>query len=94
MSLGPEHVEQLRVQRRNANRALSLGRRWYLRAVLMLVIAAVALYRGGQVQVTLGVVMALLAVLSLSLGRTSRRSARQSLQKIDLMEKSDEAPPG
>lgn len=79
-------------QRQRAKRAYTVGRRWYLRAVLMMVIAVFAAWRGGQLNYTLGVVMVLLAGLSVSLGRSMRRGAAMSLEKIDLMEKTG-APP-
>ena len=84
--LTPEQQEQLAQQRKAARRALGLGRRWYLRGALMFVISVVATYRGGQVNVIVGVVMVVLAGLCFSLGRSMRRSARQSLEKIEIME--------
>ena len=85
-ALASDHVELLRKQRKLAQRALSQGRRWYLRAALMLVVAVVAGSRGGQVNYAIGVVMVLLAGICASMGRGMRRSARESLEKIDLME--------
>ena len=85
-ALASDHVELLKKQRKLAERALSQGRRWYLRAVLMLVVAVVAVARGGQVNFAIGGIMVLLAVLCASMGRSMRRGARESLEKIDLME--------
>lgn len=85
-ALASDHAELLKKQRKVAQRALGQGRRWYLRAVLMLVIAVVAGIRGGQVNYVIGGVMVLLAGICASMGRSMRRGARESLEKIDLME--------
>ena len=74
------------MQKARARRTLGQGRRWYLRGVLMFVIASVAGYRGGQVNVIIGVAMVMLAALCFSLGRSMRKGARDSLKKIELME--------
>ncbi len=79
-------AEQLAAQRKAVQRAMVQGRRWYLRAVLMMVIAVVAAWRGGQLNYALGVVMVLLAAIALSMGRSLRRSGADSMQKIHLME--------
>ena len=52
----------------------------------MLAISGVAFYRGGQLNVLIGGVMVLLALLSASLGRNMQRSAREMEIKIKLME--------
>ena len=85
--LNPAQLEQLQQQRRMAQRALAQGRRWYLRSVLMMIVAIVAAYRGAQINDILAIVMVILAGISWSMGRSLRRGARASLQKIDLMEK-------
>ena len=85
-ALSPDHAELLMKQRKVAQRALAQGRRWYLRAVLMVVIALVAGTRGGQINYVLAGIMVLLAAVAASMGRSLRRSARDSLEKIDLME--------
>ena len=82
----PEQTQQLAEQRKAARRARRQGWRWYLRAVLMLAIAVVALWRGGQVNVAIGAVLVLLALLAWSLGRSLRRQAAQMEEKLDLME--------
>ena len=82
----PEQAPQLAEQRKAARRARRQGWRWYLRAVLMLAIAVVALWRGGQVNVAIGAVLVLLALLAWSLGRSLRRQAAQMEEKLDLME--------
>lgn len=84
--LDPDLAQQLAQQRLVARRALAQGRRWYLRSVILLFIAGAAVYRGGQVNVAIGVAMAILAVLSISLGRDMRRSAREAEAKITTME--------
>ncbi|MFI5208330.1 MAG: hypothetical protein ACHQX4_09955 [Gemmatimonadales bacterium] len=84
--LDPEQAQQLARQRAAMGRARAQGRRWYLRSVLMAAIAAVALYRGGQINTVVGVVMAFLALLAWSLGRSLRRSATDMETKIKLME--------
>jgi len=81
----PEQSQQLAEQRKAARRARREGWRWYLRALLMLAIAAVALWRGGQVNGAIGAVLALLALLSWSLGRSLRRQAARMEEKLDLM---------
>lgn len=85
--LDPAQVEQLAQQKTWARRARAQGRRWYLRSALMAVIAVVALYRGGQINTVIGAVMAFLALLSFSLGRSMRQSATNMETKIGLMEK-------
>jgi fatty acid desaturase len=85
-ALASEHAELLKKQRQIAQRALGQGRRWYLRAVLMMVIGVIAGLRGGQLYYTLGVIMVILAGIAASMGRSMRRGARESLEKIDLME--------
>ena len=77
---------QLAAQRKAAQRALGQGRRWYLRAVLLMVIAVVAVYRGGQINRFVGITMVVLAGVSASMGRGLRRGAADTLAKIDLME--------
>jgi hypothetical protein len=83
--LDPAQAQQLVQQKAAMGRARAQGRRWYLRAVLLALIAAVALYRGGQLNTVIGVVMVVLALLSLSLGRSLRRSATDMEAKIELM---------
>jgi predicted Na+-dependent transporter len=84
--LNPDLAQQLAQQRLAARRALAQGRRWYLRGVILFLITAAAVYRGGQVNVAIGVAMAILAVLSISMGRGMRRSAREAEAKIATME--------
>jgi len=84
--LDPAQAEQLAAHRSAMHRARLQGRRWYLRGVLMAVIAAVAFYRGGQVNVAIGVALAVLTALSVSLGRSMRRSAAEMARKITMME--------
>jgi len=90
--LNPEQAELLRKQRVIAHRALGQGRRWYLRAVLMMVIASAAGWRGGQINYTVAIVMVILSGIAASMGRSMRRSARESLQKIALMERQAPGP--
>ena len=85
-ALSPDQAGLLKKQRQVAQRALAQGRRWYLRSVLMVVIAVVAGTRGGQINYVLAVIMVLLAGIAVSMGRNLRRGARESLEKIDLME--------
>ena len=84
--LDPAQAEQLAGQKAAMRRARAQGRRWYLRSVLMVVIAVVALYHGGQINTVVGVVIAFLSLLSFSLGRSLRRSATDMETKIGLME--------
>ena len=84
--LDAAQAEQLAQQKAAMRRARAQGRRWYLRAVLMAAIAVIALYRGGQVNTVIGVVMAFLALLASSLGHSLRRSATDMETKIKLME--------
>ena len=81
-----QQVRQLAEQREAARRALRAGRQWILRGVLLIVIAVVALVRGGVVYYLVGGTMLALAVLALSLGRTIRLQAHAMEEKIDLME--------
>ena len=96
--LSPAQAEELALQKKRARRTLGQGRRWYLRGVLMFVIASVAGYRGGQVNVIIGVAMVVLAALCFSLGKSMRKGARETIRKIELMETSigsrDEAQTG
>jgi len=80
----------LAAQRKLVRRAMGQGRRWYLRAVLMVAIAVIAAWRGGQLNYALGVVMILLATMGISLGRSIRRSAQASLEKLELLDKTEE----
>jgi predicted anti-sigma-YlaC factor YlaD len=82
----PQQVEQLAAQRQAARRARAQGRRWYLRSVLMIVVAVVAVLRGGQVYYILAGALVLLAAMAVSLGTTVRRQADAMEEKIDLME--------
>lgn len=88
MELTAEHAAQLAEQRKGVRRARGQGRRWYLRAVLMLVIGWWAFWRGGSFNLTLGITMAALATLAISLGRSLRRQADTAERKIELMERS------
>jgi len=83
----PEQAERLETQRKAARLARAQGRRWYLRAVLMCLIAAVGLMRGGQLYHILSGVMLLLAAMAASLGKQVRRQADEMERKIDLMER-------
>jgi hypothetical protein len=84
--LTPQQAAQLVESRRRAHRAMGQGRRWYLRGVLMFIVACLAGYRGGQLNSVVAIVMVILAGMCISLGRTMRRSAKASEEKIDLME--------
>jgi hypothetical protein len=86
VSPSEDQLRQLGEQKAAMRRALVVGRRWYLRAGVMGIAAAIALYRGGQVNVVIGVAMLLLAVLSVSLGRNLRRGGMEMERKIQLME--------
>jgi hypothetical protein len=83
--MNPAESQQLQEARRAVRQARAQGRRWYLRAVLMLCIAAVALHRGGQINTFIGVAMLVVALLAASLGHTTRRQATAMQQKLDLM---------
>lgn len=85
MNPGLPAQEQLDQQRRMARRAYAQGRRWILRGVLLIVVAVVALGRGGGLMVTIGVVCWLLAILAISLGYNTRKQAKAIEQKIELM---------
>ncbi len=88
MTLGvPLQAQKLIDQRRMAQRAMRRGRWWYLRGAVMIVIAVRAGYMGGQVFRFLAVVLVVLAAMSISLGRSIRRAAKDALQKISLMER-------
>jgi hypothetical protein len=85
--LTPLQLEDLKRQRAVAVRSRAVGRHWYLRSVAMMVAAAIAGRRGGQVFVILAIILVILAAASISLGRSLRRNATATLEKIDLMEK-------
>ncbi len=88
MSGGPDELT-LEEQRRRVRRAFGQGRRWWLRAALLLAVAAWGFARGGSFYLGLGAVMVLLAVMSASLGRTLRRQAQEAERKLALMEMAD-----
>lgn len=90
--MDPAAAERLAAQRTAARRARAQGRRWYLRAVLLCVVAAVAVVRGGQLYFILAGMMVLLAALSVSLGKNLRMQASAMEEKIDLMERGTETP--
>ena len=77
----------LDAQRKLAHQAKAAGRHWILRGVLLIVIAAVGLYRGGSLMTTIGGVCLLLAVLSISLGAQTRKQATALEEKLRLMGK-------
>lgn len=85
ISPGPLQAQQLADQRRMARRALGRGRWWYMRGGLLMIAAVVAGSLGGQLFRVLAVAMVILAAMSVSLGRSIRRGAREALIKIDLM---------
>lgn len=85
-TLTPQQTEELTLQRKKTRRAFAQGRRWYLRGVLMFIIALVAGYRGGQLNYVIAIAMVVLSGLCFSLGRSMRRQARAMEQKIALME--------
>ena len=84
--LNPELAQQLAQQRLVARRAMTQGRRWYLRSIILFLVAGAAAWRGGQVNIVIGVAMLVLAVISISMGRDMRRSAREAETKISTME--------
>jgi len=83
--LSPEQAEQLAVQRKAVRRAKAQGRRWFLRSLVMLAIAWWAFWRGGSLNLALGIAMTALAVLSISLGRSLRHQAREIERKLDVL---------
>jgi hypothetical protein len=76
-------------QKQAVRSARALGRRWIIRGILLAVTAAVALLRGGSFYHSLGVALAIVAVLAAHLGRQMRRTAAQMERKIDLMASAD-----
>jgi len=86
--LNPDLAQQLAQQRLTARRAMAQGRRWYLRSMILFLIAGAAAWRGGQVNIVIGVAMLVLAAMSISMGRDMRRSAREAESKIRTMEDS------
>lgn len=90
--LSREQAEQLALQKKTVKRALGQGRRWLLRGLLMFVVACIAGYRGGQINMVIAIAMVVLAALCFSLGRSIRKGARDSAQKIELMERGTVGP--
>ena len=88
--MDPAAAERLLEQRKAARKAMAQGRRWYLRGVLMCVVASIALVRGGQLYYLLAGLMLFLAALSVSLWKNLRMQARAMEEKIDLMAKGAE----
>lgn len=66
-------------QRRLVDRARAQARRWLLRSVLMLVIAALAVRRGW---VVFGLVFLGLAILGLQLARSTSRRAAELARRL------------
>ena len=92
--LTPDLAQQLAQQRLTARRAMAQGRRWYLRGGVLFAITIAAVYRGGQVNIAIGVAMLVLAAISISMGRDMRRSARAAEAKISTMEGSPPSADG
>ncbi|HTT69220.1 MAG TPA: hypothetical protein VMF70_14445 [Gemmatimonadales bacterium] len=70
-------------QRRLVTRARAEARRWLLRSVLLLVVAALAVRRGW---IVFGVVFLALAILGLQLSRSTGRRAGELARRLDGLE--------
>ena len=81
----PGLLPSLDDQGRMARRARVTGRRWILRGILFFVVSVVGFARGGPLMNTIGIVCLILAVLSVSLGRQTRRQAMDIEKKIRIM---------
>lgn len=84
--MSPQGLAELEEQGRRIRRVAGEGRRWRLRALLLLVTAVVSFTRPGSFFLVLGVALALLAVLAFSLGRRTARAAEEMKRKIALAE--------
>jgi len=71
-------------QRRLIAKARNESRRWLIRGVLMIAIAAIAVRRGW---VVFGLIFLALAMLGLGLARSTSRRATELEAKLDLLEK-------
>jgi hypothetical protein len=80
---------RLEEQKKAVRRARAQGRRWILRGILLAVVAVVAFLRGGSFYRSLGVALAIVAVLAAHLGWQMRRTAAEMERKIDLMASAD-----
>ena len=85
-ALTTAQAEEVARLRQVARRSLAQGRRWYLRAVLLMVIAVVGGSRGGSLYTTIAIVMIVLATMAISLGHSLRKQGRIMADRIDLME--------
>lgn len=86
--MNPEPLK-LEEQKRAVRRARAQGRRWILRGILLAITAAVAVLRGGSFFHSLGVALAIVAVLAAHMGRQMRRTAAEMERKINLMASAD-----
>lgn len=77
------HLPDLDDQRRLVARARGQSRRWLLRGVLLVVIAALSFRRGW---VIFGAAFFALALLVLQLSRSSLKQAAELEQKLSLLE--------
>ncbi len=93
MPLAAEHAGRLAELRKGVRRARGQGRRWFLRAGVMLAIAWWAYWRGGSVNLAVGMAMVVLAILAVSIGRSQRRQATNAETKIRLMEEGGAVEP-
>lgn len=85
-------AQQLEQAGRAVRQARAQGRRWYLRALLMACIAMVALYRGGQINTVIGIAMLVLALMTASLGHTTRKQAMAMELKLKLVQSAGAGP--
>jgi len=76
---------RLEEQKKAVRRARTEGRRWILRGILLAVVAVAAFLRGGSFYRSLGVALAIVAVLAGHLGRQMRRTAAEMERKIQLL---------
>lgn len=86
--MNPELL-RLEERRKAVRRARAQARRWILRGILLAVVAVVAFLRGGSFYRSLGVALAIVAVLAAHLGWQMRRTAAEMERKINLMASAD-----
>ncbi|OYV66417.1 MAG: hypothetical protein B7Z72_11385 [Gemmatimonadetes bacterium 21-71-4] len=80
---GLREVPGLDDQRQLVARARSLARRWMVRAVLLLVVSALAVRTGWLI---FGLIFLALAVLALQLARSTTRRAAELADKLKRLE--------
>lgn len=84
--MNPAELTEYEAQRRSLGRLRAEARRWLLRGLLLVVVAVVCFAQGGSLFVTLGIVLALLALPAYAMSREATRIGDEAQRKINLLE--------